>query len=67
MDGSAELVQLAALLRLAAGTSRQIAVFRPSDAADIQLLAERVERVADELEAIAGRRPDLAVTSDRPN
>lgn len=67
MDGSAELVQLAELLRLGAQTGRQIAVFRPRDAAEIEHLAAQVEKMADAIDEIAGRGPDPEGGTQRPN
>ena len=54
MDGTAELAQLAHLLRLGADTARQIAGFRKADSERINALAREAERMALDLDEIVG-------------
>ena len=53
MDGSAELLQLAHLLRVGADAARDIARIRPHNATAIEHLADQAEGMATKLEAIA--------------
>lgn len=54
MDGTAELLQLAHLLRVGAETARDIAEVRLLDATEIHSLADRAEVMAGDIERIAG-------------
>lgn len=56
MDGSAELRQLAHLLRVGAEVAGDIAGLRPRDADDILRLAEEARAMADQLDAIDAKR-----------
>lgn len=58
MDGSAELLQLAHLLRVGAGAARDIAMLRPNDIVKIEALAGEAERMAQDLEAIVATGKD---------
>ncbi len=53
MDGTAELRQLAHLLRIGAEAARDIAALRPADAARIEAIAGRAEAMAADLDTIA--------------
>ena len=56
MDGTAELLQLAMLLRMGATTAREIAIVRKADLQEIYTLADQAEAMADDMERVA-RRP----------
>lgn len=53
MDGTAELLQLAHLLRVGANTARDIATVRQVNAAEIYCLAKQAETMAEDVERIA--------------
>lgn len=53
MDGTAELNQLAHLLRVGASTAREIAKVRNVNEIEINLLADRADAMAEDLERIA--------------
>ena len=57
MDGSAELRQLAHLLRVGANAARDIASIRMRDVREIHSLAIRAEDMAEEIDAIAAGAP----------
>ena len=63
MDGSAELLQLAHLLRVGATTARAIATIRKVNATDIHALADQAEVMAEDVERIV--RTPLAKTDKR--
>ena len=52
MDGTAELLQLAHLLRVGANTARDIAIVRKVNAREISSLADQADVMADEMERI---------------
>ena len=52
MDGTAELLQLAQLLRVGANTARDIATIRKVNATEIYFLADQAEVIADDIERI---------------
>ncbi len=54
MDGNAELLQLAHLLRVGASTAREIAIIRKVDAAEIHSLADQADAMAEDLARIVG-------------
>lgn len=53
MNGTAELLQLAHLLRLGANTARDIATIRERNATEIYSLADEAELMASKIERIA--------------
>lgn len=53
MDGTAELLQLAHLLRVGAITARDIAAVRKVNATEIYSLADQAEVMAEDIERIA--------------
>ena len=53
MDGTAELLQLAHLLRVGATTAREIAILRKVNAKEIHSLAVQAEMLAEDLERIS--------------
>ena len=52
MDGSAELAQLAHLLRVSAETAKNIAWMRPTDADRILPVARRIDDIANAVDNI---------------
>ena len=60
MDGSAELLQLAHLLRVGCDAARDIAKLRPADTTALEHLAEQAEEIAAKLEVVA-MKPGTAV------
>ena len=53
MDGTAELLQLAHLLRVGASTARDIATIRKVNVTEIKSLADQAEVMAEDIERIA--------------
>lgn len=54
VDGTAELIKLAELLRLGISTTRDIASVRPRDYCELMNIVERAEAMADDLDRITG-------------
>ncbi len=61
MNGSAELRQLAHLLRIGADVTRDIALIRQMDVSTLERLANDALDIADELDALAAssRKPSV--------
>ena len=63
MNGTAELLQLAHLLRVGAEAAREIAMVRPRDADAIEHLADEAMAMADAVEAIVATPPGGSIAA----